>query len=346
MPSLRQQSNKVIAAASLAGRTNDTKALAITVLGAAFVLVSASQVHVWRALRLIATGLLLTVFAFATWAAPGDYLSVPALKKRVTDLTGTLSPADEARIEARLKEFETKKGAQIAVLIVDTTQPEPVFDYATRVFTEWKLGRKGVDDGVLFLVAKSDRKMQMLTGPGISGSLTDAMSKRIIAEIVAPKFRSGDFAGGVDDGVAKMISVIDGEPLPPPAQKRVSTKSSGGYENFFVLAIFAAMFVGPMLRSILGRFMGATATGGITGAAAWFIAGGLAIPIASGVIVFLAVLLMGSMGASALGRGGRGGWIGGGGFGGGGFGGGGSSGGGGFSGGGGGFDGGGSSGSW
>jgi uncharacterized protein len=299
--------------------------------------------NTWRVVKVVALGMLLAIFSCVAWAAPGDYQSVPALKKRVTDLTATLSPADEARIESRLKEFETKKGAQIAVLIVDSTQPEGVFDYATRVFTEWKLGRKGVDDGVLFLVAKSDRKMQVLTGPGISGSLTDAMSKRIIAEIVAPKFRSGDFAGGIDDGVAKMIGVIDGEILPPPPEKRVATKSSGGYENFFVLAIFAAMFVGPMLRSILGRFMGATATGGITGAAAWFIAGGLALPIVSGVIVFLAVLLMGSMG-SMLGRGGsggRGGWISGGGFGGGG-----SSGGGGFSGGGGGFDGGGASGDW
>lgn len=306
---------------------------------------ASTPLDVRRVLAVLALGLLSAVFSCVTWAAPGDYLSVPALKKRVTDLTATLSPADEARIEARLKEFETKKGAQIAVLIVDSTQPEPVFDYATRVFTEWKLGRKGVDDGVLFLVAKSDRKMQMLTGPGISGSLTDAMSKRIIAEVVAPKFRSGDFAGGIDDGVAKMIGVIDGEILPPPPEKRVATKSSGGYENFFVLAIFAAMFVGPMLRAVLGRFMGATATGGVTGAAAWFIAGGLALPIISGVLVFLAVLLMGSMGSSVLGgrggRGGGGGWIGGGGFGGGG-----SSGGGGFSGGGGGFDGGGASGDW
>jgi uncharacterized protein len=296
------------------------------------------------ALRSLVTGLLLAIFSFVSFAAPGDFLPVPALTKRVTDTTATLSSADEAKIEARLKEFEAKKGAQIVVLIVDTTQPEPVFDYAGRVFTQWKPGRKGVDDGVLFLVAKSDRKMQVLTGPGISGSLTDAMSKRIIAEIVAPKFRSGDFAGGIDDGVAKMIGVIDGEILPPPPEKRVSTKSGNGYESFIVLAIFAAMFVGPMLRAVLGRFLGATATGGVTGAAAWFIAGGLALPIVAGVIVFLAVLLMGSMGSLGSGRGGRGGWIGGGGFGGGGggFGGGG----GGFSGGGGGFDGGGASGDW
>jgi uncharacterized protein len=333
VPNLRLQSSRVLAAASSRDRAR--------MLGATFMPLANLQ----RVAKVLALGLLLAIFSCVTWAAPGDYLSVPALKKRVTDLTATLSPADEARIEARLKEFETKKGAQIAVLIVDSTQPEPAFDYATRVFTEWKLGRKGVDDGVLFLVAKSDRKMQMLTGPGISGSLTDAMSKRIIAEVVAPKFRSGDFAGGIDDGVAKMIGVIDGEILPPPPEKRVATKSSGGYENFFVLAIFAAMFVGPMLRAVLGRFMGATATGGVTGAAAWFIAGGLALPIISGVLVFLAVLLMGSMGSSVLGgrggRGGGGGWIGGGGFGGGG-----SSGGGGFSGGGGGFDGGGASGDW
>ncbi len=277
-------------------------------------------------------------------APSGDYQAVPKLQKRVTDLTGSLASADEAKIESRLKDFEAKKGAQIAVLLVDTTQPEPVFDYATRVFTEWKLGRKGVDDGVLFVVAKSDRKMQILTGPGISGVMTDAISKRIIIEIVSPKFRSGDFAGGIDDGVAKMISVIDGEALPPPPEKRVAAKSTGGYENFFVLAIFAAMVVGPMLRAVLGRFLGATATGGVTAAAAWFIAGGLAIPIVSGVLVFLGVLLVGSMG-SGIGRGGRGGggWISGGG---GGFGGGGSSGGGGFSGGGGSFDGGGASGDW
>ncbi len=304
--------------------------------------------RIWRTARISVAGILLAViscFAVTLSAAPaststptaGDFQTVPKLQKRVTDLTGSLAPADEAKIESRLKDFEAKKGAQIAVLLVDTTQPEPVFDYATRVFTEWKLGRKGIDDGVLFVVAKSDRKMQILTGPGISGVMTDAVSKRIIVEFVSPKFRSGDFAGGIDDGVAKMISVIDGEALPPPPDKRVATKSTGGYENFFVFAIFAAMIVGPMLRAVLGRFIGATATGGLTGAAAWFIAGGLAIPIVSGALVFLGVLLVGS----GSGLGGRGGWLSGGGFSGGG-----SSGGGGFSGGGGSFDGGGASGDW
>lgn len=281
-------------------------------------------------------------FLLVATAAEGDFQPVPKLIKRVTDTTGTLSSSDEVQIEARLKTYEAKKGAQIAVLIVGTTQPETVFDYSTRVMTEWKLGRKDIDDGVLFVIAKNDRKTQILVGLGLSGSLTDAMSKRILTEVAAPKFRTGDFAGGIDDGVAKIISVIDGETLPPPPKKRADSKNagSGGYENFIVLAFFAVIFVGSLLRSLLGRFLGAGATGGIAAAAAWFLAGGLLLPILAGVIMFVAALLMGAMNFTS-GRGG--GW--GGGFGGGG---GGSGSGGdiGFSGGGGSFDGGGASGDW
>ena len=271
-------------------------------------------------------------------AAEGDPQPVPPLKARVTDLTATLSSADEARIGAKLAAFEAGKGAQIAVLIVGTTQPEAIFDYTLRVGETWKLGRKGVDDGVLFVVAKNDRKLQILTGPGLQGTLTDAMSKRIISEIVAPKFRSGDFAGGIENGVEKIISVLQGEALPPPQKKRVAAQSTN-VENFFMIALAAAFVVGPLLRSLLGRFMGASATAGVTGAAAWWIAGGMLFPIVIGVIVFAVVLMLGTSGI--LGRGGGlGGWSGGG------WGGGGSSDGGGFSGGGGSFDGGGASGDW
>ena len=271
-------------------------------------------------------------------AAEGDPQPIPPLKARVTDLTATLSSADEARIGAKLAAFEAGKGAQIAVLIVGTTQPEAIFDYTLRVAEAWKLGRKGVDDGVLFVVAKNDRKLQILTGPGLQGTLTDAMSKRIIAEIVAPKFRSGDFAGGIEQGVEKIISVLQGEALPPPQKKRVAAQSAN-VENFFMIALAAAFVVGPLLRSLLGRFMGASATAGVTGAAAWWIAGGMLFPIVIGVIVFAVVLMLGTSGI--LGRGG-----GVGGSSGGGWGGGGSSDGGGFSGGGGSFDGGGASGDW
>ena len=273
-------------------------------------------------------------------AAEGDFVAIPKLEKRVTDLTATLSSADESRIEARLKEFEAKKGAQIAVLIVATTQPEVIFDYSIRVAEAWKLGRKDVDDGVLFVVAKNDRKLQILTGRGTQGVLTDAMSKRIISEIVAPKFRANDFAGGIDDGVAKIIDVLQGEALPPPPEKkRASVPQGANIESFLILGFIAALFVGPLLRSLLGRFVGAGATAGVTGAAAWWLAGGLLFPIVAGVIVFLIVLFMGAMNLS---RGGGGGFIPGGWSSGGSSGGSSDS----FSGGGGGFDGGGASGDW
>lgn len=280
---------------------------------------------------------------FAACAAEGDLQAVPALKHRVTDQTATLSSADEARIEARLREFEAKKGAQIAVLIVASTQPEDIFTYSQRVFDTWKLGRMGVDDGVLFVVAKDDHKLRIHTGPGISGALTDAMSKRIISEIVSPKFRAGDFAGGIYEGVDKIAAVIDGEALPPPPKKRVSVQHVD-YGQFFVLAIFAAVIVAPLLRSILGRFLGATATGTVTGAAAWWIAGGMLFPIFVGVVIFVIALLIGAANLANMGRGGGwgGGWSGGGG--GGSWGG--SSGGDSFGGGGGGSDGGGASGDW
>jgi len=281
--------------------------------------------------------LLAAWLAIGVHAAEGDPQAIPKLDKRVIDLTATLSAAEQARITARLAEFEAQKGAQIAVLLVGTTQPEAIFDYSLRVAEAWKLGRKGVDDGVLFVIAKNDRKMQILTGPGVQGSLTDAMSKRIISEIVGPKFRAGDFAGGIEQGVEKIIGVLQGEALPAPPQKRVAVESVN-YEHFLMLGFVAAMVIGPLLRSLLGRFLGATATGAVTGAAAWLVAGGMVFPIIAGVIIFMIVLMMGAANFP-IGRGG--GWSSGGSSGG--FGGGSS---GGFSGGGGGFDGGGASGSW
>lgn len=281
---------------------------------------------------------MLAAFPVTAIAAEGDLQKIPKLEKRVTDLAAALAEGEEARITERIRVFEQNKGGQIAVLIVDTTAPEAIFDYTLRVAESWKLGRKGVDDGVLFVIAKGDRKMQILTGPGLQGSLTDAASKRIIAEIVAPRFREGKYGEGIYNGVDKIASVIDGEALPPPAKKKQATKSIDGGE-FLVLGIFAAIFVAPILRSLLGRFLGATATGGVTGAAAWFLLGGMVFPIIIGVVVFVIALFAGLLNFSSGRGGGWGGGIGGGGW----SGGGGSDS---FSGGGGSFDGGGASGDW
>jgi uncharacterized protein len=242
--------------------------------------------------------------AFAT---EGDPQPVPSLKTRVTDLTGTLSSTDEQHIEAKLRAFEMAKGSQVAVLIVPTTQPEAIFEFSMRVAESWKIGRKGVGDGVLFVVAKNDRKMQILAGPGLQGSLTDAMSKRIIAEVVAPRFRSGDFAGGIEQGTDKIIGLLQGEALPPPpAKRRASIKADSG-EGLFVLALIGAVVAGSVLRALLGRFLGASVAAGATGVAAWWVAGGLMWPLGLGLIVFAVVLSMGWSGLSS--RGGHGGWI-------------------------------------
>ena len=145
---------------------------------------------------------------------------MPPLSGRVVDQTGTLSSGDIASLTQTLKDFETRKGSQIAVLIVPTTAPETIEQYSIRVAEAWKIGRKKIDDGAILVVAKDDRKLRIEVGYGLEGALTDVTAKRIIDEIITPKFRSGDFAGGISAGVDRIIGVVDGEPLPAPAPRQ------------------------------------------------------------------------------------------------------------------------------
>jgi uncharacterized protein len=301
-----------------------------------------------RALGRCLAGAAAILLAAASLAAtPTEPIPVPKLTARVIDQTGSLTAAERDSLEAKLRAFEQAKGSQIAVLLVPSIGPEAIEEFAGRVSDEWKLGRKGVDDGVLFVVAKQERKLRIHTGRGTQGTLTDALSKRIVADIVAPHFRTGDFAGGIDAGVDAIIKAIEGENLPLPevkkSAKKVDTMSS--FSNLFILGLFLIPVVGLIARSMLGRGVGAVASSGIAGAAAWFIAGSVLFGVVAALIAFLFTLFTGG-GITRGMRGGAGGWIPTGGWtsGGGGFGGG--SGGGGFSGGGGGFDGGGASGDW
>jgi uncharacterized protein len=284
--------------------------------------------------------------AAALAETPAEPIPVPKLTGRVVDLTGTLTAPERNALEAKLRAFESARGSQVAVLLVPSIGTETIEEFAGRVTDAWQLGRKGVDDGALFVVAKQERKMRIHTGRGVQGTLTDALSKRIVADQVAPRFRSGDFAGGIDAGVDSIMKAIEGESLPLPAAKpRGKVDSISSHSNLLILALFLVPVLALVLRGIAGRFFGASLTSGITGFAAWFLLGSLAVGVVAAVIAFLFTLFSGSMGRSVN----RGGWGGGsipGGFGGGGFGGGGGGGGGGFSGGGGGFDGGGASGQW
>jgi uncharacterized protein len=265
---------------------------------------------------------------------------VPPLTARVTDLTGTLTPSQEQSLDQTLAALEASKGSQLAVLIVPTTAPETIEQFGIRVAEQWKLGRKGVDDGAILLVAKNDHRVRIEVGYGLEGALNDATCEQIISETIIPRFRQGDFYGGIRAGLARMIQVVDGEPLPPP--KPHAGRARRSIHPFVPILLLLALFVGGFTRSTMGRFPGAAVAGGVVGFVAWLFAGALAVAIGAGVLGFLFTLLSGGM-AGPLMMGGFGGGYGGrwgGGFGGGGFGGGG------FSGGGGGFGGGGASGSW
>jgi uncharacterized protein len=271
-------------------------------------------------------------------------VAVPPLRSPVTDLTGTLTAEQSATLEQQLRAFETKKGSQIAVLIVPTTQPETIEQYGIRVAEAWKLGRRGVNDGALLLIAKDDRAVRIEVGYGLEGVLPDVLANRIVDQVVVPRFRSGDFFGGIREAIERMIALIEGEPLPEPAQRERGVPGANGLGNALPLLLLLVFAGSAVLRGLLGRFGGASVTAGIAAAIVWFLTSTLLIAIGAAVIAFVIAL---------LGGGGGGGWAnprrrGWGGYGGGGWGGGGWSGGGGggWSGGGGGFGGGGASGRW
>ena len=286
-------------------------------------------------------GLLLYFLAVASASWAQDLAPIPALKARVTDLTRTLTPDQSAKLEQKLAAFEARKGSQIAVLIVSTTQPEAVEPYSIRVAEQWKLGRKGVDDGALLLVAKDDRALRIEVGQGLEGALPDAAANRIVEDIIVPRFKTGDFYGGIDAGVDAMIKVVDGEPLPQTQWRSQSRGNGSNLHSLFIVGIILVFVVGGILRSVVGRLPAAGLIGGAAGVIAWFLVSSVVAAAVAGVIAFIFTLVGGGT------RGGRyGGWPSGGYGGGGGFGGGGLGGGGGFSGGGGGFSGGGASGRW
>jgi uncharacterized protein len=284
---------------------------------------------------LYALGLMLLM---ASSFAHAELVAVPELTTRVTDLTQTLSQDQQAQLEQKLAAFEAKKGSQIALLIVPTTQPEDIAQYSLRVVEKWKIGREKSDDGVLLLIAKDDRKLRIEVGYGLEGAIPDLYAKRIISEVIGPKFKQGDFYGGLDSGLDKIIGLVDGEALPAPAEQT----ANGGDIPLGIL-FFIGVFGAAILPTLFGRFFGSTANAGLVGGAAALLGAGLPMVGIFGLVAFAFAMFNAfeSGGSGARGRNGGGGYYGGG------SGGGWSSGGGGWSGGGGGdFGGGGASGDW
>ena len=244
---------------------------------------------------------LLVLFAtllLASQVALAALVEVPQFTSHVIDLTQTLSAPEQAAFEAKLRDFEEKKGSQIAVLIVLTTQPEEIEQYAIRVVDEWKVGRKNIDDGILVLIAKDDRKMRIEVGYGLEGAVPDLYAKRIISETMTPKFRQGDFAGGIDASLSLLIGLVDGEPL--PEAKKVGLNGPQ-LEGLLPLLLFGGLISGMLLRGIFGTFAGSALNGGLVGTIVFFI--GLSIFGASvlGVITFFFTMMMGGRGVNGHG---------------------------------------------
>jgi uncharacterized protein len=280
-------------------------------------------------MRAVAAAALLFAFGAAAEDVP-----IPPLTGRIVDATGALAPERKRELEASLEAFEKRKGSQIAVLITGTTFPEPIESFALRVAEAWKIGRKGVDDGIVVVIARSDQAMRLEVGYGLEGAVSDAVAKRLIEEEFIPRFREGDFYGGLRAGLDRLMRVIDGEPLPAPKQDTGRGGDLRSIESYFVLFMVIVIAVGGFLRALVGRLPAATIVGAGTGLLAWLIVAPVTIAVLVGIVGFIVSLASGGR------RGGWGGGIGSGGFGRGGFGGGG------FGGGGGGFGGGGASGRW
>lgn len=280
-------------------------------------------------------GLLLccTLLLFMAGSVHAELVAIPALESRVTDLTQTLSPAEQNQLEAKLANFEQQKGSQIAVLIVPTTQPEDIAQYSIRVAESWKIGREKQDDGILVLIAKSDKKMRIEVGYGLEGAIPDLIAKRIISEVMAPSFKQGDFYGGINNAVDKLMGLIEGEKLPPPPPKA----KHKNFDNIFPLLIFGGLISGLFLRSIFGTFLGSAANGGLLGVVAVMLGLAISGAVILAIIAFFLTMVLGTGGMNGFGGIPTG-------YGGGGFGGGSSNDS--FSGGGGGFGGGGASGDW
>ncbi len=271
-------------------------------------------------------GILALIFASAAGAA--NEVPVPPLKARVTDLTGTLDAGQLASLEADLRAFEQRKGSQVAVLMLASTQPETIEQYSLRVAERWKIGRAKIDDGLILVIAKNDHKLRVEVGYGLEGAIPDVVAKRVIREVIAPHFLANDFYGGIRDGTQALMMLIEGEKLQPAA--KVQTQTADDYQSLFVVLLMVVIVGGALLKAVLGRVLGSTATGVAAAFIAWFLAGVIAVAVIAGIVGFFLALMGGGRGFIPGGFGSGGGGFSGGGF----------------SGGGGSFGGGGASGSW
>ncbi|MGZ3159916.1 MAG: TPM domain-containing protein, partial [Burkholderiaceae bacterium] len=191
-------------------------------------------------------GVVLALFLTATNAQ--KLAAIPPLTSHVTDTVGLLNANQRTTLENVLTEYETRTGSQIAVLLISSTEPEAIEQYSIRVADAWKIGRKGVDDGAILIVAKDNpkalRRLRIEAGRGVQGTLTDAQSKRILQDVIAPHFRQNDFYGGLVAGVSAMTGLLDQEHFPASPNKQAAQEESSSHSSFIPILFFALFIIG------------------------------------------------------------------------------------------------------
>jgi uncharacterized protein len=245
-------------------------------------------------------------------------LAVPTLVAHVMDTTGTLNAVQMQQLEAKLTAFEQSRGTQMVLLLVPTTQPEDIASYSNRVANSWKIGRKEIGDGLLLVVAKDDRRVRIEVAKTLEGAIPDLAAKRVIDQAVTPRFKQGDFAGGLDAAVDQLTALITGEALPAPVAAARGVKNGFQWTDLAIFMFFAVPVVGAVARSIFGTKLGSLATGGLVGGIALLVTASLAIAALAALVGFVFALFSGLMPGGGRGVGRHGGWgagSGGGGFG-------------------------------
>lgn len=231
----------------------------------------------------------------------GDLAVIPELTQRVVDLTNTLTESQVQLLSSKLSTFEAEKGSQIAVLIVETTAPEDISQYSIRVVDKWKLGRAKIDDGVLLVIAKKDRRIRLEVGYGLEGLLNDATSKRIISETISPLFKKGYYFEGINAGTDQIITLVNKESLPENKGQNQSIDQNG----ILLITFILALFVGGILKTIFGSGLAGIITGIATGSLAWVISQMVGISILAAFIGFIATFI-GNVGGPFIWGGGSG----------------------------------------
>lgn len=236
-------------------------------------------------------------------AAQTGLQPIPALSARVIDATATLDAAQRQALENKLQAFEAGKGSQIVVLIVPTTAPEDIVDYTQRVGDLWKIGRKDIGDGVLIVVAKNDRAVRIATAKTLEGAIPDLAARQVIDRAITPRFREGDFAGGLSAGVDMITALISGEMLPEPATAAGPRGHDAGFQwlDLAVLLFVAVPFSARLLGSVIGRKVGSLVTGAAVGLSAWLLTASLVVSVLAALAgsVFALASVLASGGRSA-----------------------------------------------